>query len=222
MISTAGSSTPPQESVSFGADELSWEDQYKLLSSTIIPRPIALVSSDGPLGPNAAPFSAFNYISIDPPMLMFSIGPNQGAKKGQEKDTLVNVRASGEFVVNVVDEANIEKMNLCVPEYAAGVNEIELAGFTTAPSLRVRPPRIVDVPVQFECKVVQILELGNAPYHVVIGEVVQVHCRADVINERKHIDMARLNPVGRLIGPGMYARITDNFQLLPPALPRAD
>jgi len=208
-----------QQFVSFDTRELDWADQYKLLSSTIIPRPIALVSTDGPLGPNAAPFSAFNYISIDPPMLMFSVGPNQGAKKGQEKDTLVNVRATGEFVVNVVDDANIEKMNVCVPEYAAGVNEIELAGFTTAPSLHVKPPRIADVPVQFECKMTQILELGNAPYYVVIGEVVQVHCRDDVINERKHIDLARLNSVGRLIGPGMYSRITDNFQLLPPKLP---
>lgn len=219
MSSNADSASPARRSVSFDTSELGWADQYKLLSSTIIPRPIALVSTDGPLGPNAAPFSAFNYICIDPPMLMFSVGPNQGAKKGQEKDTLVNVRATGEFVVNVVDEANIEKMNLCVPEYAAGVNEIEIAGFTTAPSVRIKPPRIVDVPVQFECKVVQILELGNSPYHVVIGEVVQVHCREDVINERKHIDMARLNPIGRLIGPGMYSRITDNFQLLPPTLP---
>lgn len=214
----ASSRANDHNTLSFDTRELDWAEQYKLLSSTVIPRPIALVSTDGPAGLNAAPFSAFNYISIDPPMLMFSVGPAQAEKKGEEKDTLVNVRATGEFVVNVVDEANIEKMNQCVPEYAAGINEIELAGFNTAPSKHIKPPRITDVPVQFECRLVQILEFGNTPYYVVVGEVVQFHCRNDVIDERKYVDMERLNLVGRLVGPGRYSRINDNFEVLPPKL----
>ncbi|MDQ8030474.1 MAG: flavin reductase family protein [Bordetella sp.] len=202
--------------MSFDCKDMSWSDQYKLMSSTVIPRPIALVSTEGPAGLNAAPFSFFNAIALGPPMLMFSIGPTQVEKRGKPKDTLVNIEATREFVIQLVDDRSLEKMNLCAPEYASDVNEMELAGFNMAPSIKVKPPRILDCPVQFECVLTEILVLGRTPYHVVIGEVVQAHYRSDIVDENLHIDMQALNPVGRLANPGMYARITDRFQLLPP------
>lgn len=196
--------------------DLSWDEQYKLISSTVIPRPIALVSTDGPAGRNAAPFSFFNAVSIGPPMVMFCIGPTKLEKLGQEKDTLRNVRETGEFVVQLVDDANKERMNLCAPEYGADVDEMERAGFTTAPSVRVKAPRIIDCPVQFECVVTDIHTLGKTPYHMVVGEIVYAHYRSGIVNQRLHVDMLAMNPVGRLSNPGMYSRITDHFQMLPP------
>jgi flavin reductase (DIM6/NTAB) family NADH-FMN oxidoreductase RutF len=216
MIADATGSLPGPKMVSFDCKELSWNEQYKLISSTVIPRPIALVSTDGPAGLNAAPFSFFNAIALGPPMLMFSIGPTQAEKRGHLKDTLVNIEATREFVVQLVDDANLEKMNLCSPEYGRQVNEMAHAGFATAPSRKVKPPRITDCPVQFECVLTDIIVLGDTPYHVVIGEIVQAHYRSDIVDERFHIDMGALDVVGRLANPGMYARITDRFQLLPP------
>lgn len=198
---------------------LDWDEQYKLISSTVIPRPIALVSTDGPAGRNAAPFSFFNAIALGPPMVMFSIGPTKFSKAGQEKDTLRNVQATREFVVQLVDDANKERMNLCSAEYAADVDEMKLAGFTTAPSIRVNAPRITDCPVQLECTVVDIVSLGTTPYWMVIGEVVYAHYRAGIVNDRLHVDMLAMNPISRLSNPGMYGRITDNFQMPPPKQP---
>lgn len=196
--------------------KLSWDEQYKLVSSTVIPRPIALVSTDGPAGRNAAPFSFFNAVALGPPMVMFCIGPTKFAKAGQDKDTLLNVRATGEFVVQLVDDANKERMNQCSFEYGAGIDEMAVAGFQTAPSLRVKAPRIVDCPVQMECVVVDIHALGSTPYWMVIGEVVYAHYHSGIVDPRLHVDMVAMNPIGRLSNPGMYARITDHFQMLPP------
>lgn len=168
------------------------------------------------MGKNAAPYSFFNAVALGPPMVMFSIGPTKFAKAGQEKDTLRNIRETNEFVLHLVDDANKERMNACAPEYATGVDEMELAGFTTQPSLKVTPPRIVDCPVQFECVVSQILELGSTPYWMVIGEVVYAHYRAGIVNEQLHVDMMSMNPIGRLSNPGMYTRITDHFRMDPP------
>jgi flavin reductase (DIM6/NTAB) family NADH-FMN oxidoreductase RutF len=196
--------------------ELSWDEQYKLISNTVIPRPIALVSTDGPAGRNAAPFSFFNAVALGPPMVMFSVGPTKFEKAGQEKDTLRNIRETGEFVLQLVDDANKDRMNLCVPEYGSEIDEMERAGFATAPSVRIKAPRIVDCPVQFECVVSGIHTLGETPYHMVIGEIVYAHYRSGILNQRLHVDMLAMNPIGRLSNPGMYARITDHFQLLPP------
>jgi flavin reductase (DIM6/NTAB) family NADH-FMN oxidoreductase RutF len=199
--------------------KLSWDEQYKLVSSTVIPRPIALVSTDGPAGRNAAPFSFFNAVALGPPMVMFCIGPTKFAKAGQDKDTLRNVRATVEFVVQLVDDANRERMNQCSYEYGADVDEMAAAGFTTAASLRVKPPRIVDCPVQMECVVVDIHSLGSTPYWMVIGEVVYTHYHSGIVDAQLHVDMLAMNPIGRLSNPGMYARITDHFQMLPPVSP---
>lgn len=199
--------------------QLSWDQQYKLISSSVIPRPIALVSTDGPAGRNAAPFSFFNAVALGPPMVMFSIGPTKFQKAGQDKDTLVNIRATGEFVLQLVDDANKERMNRCALEYGVDVDEIALVGFTAAPSVRVKAPRIADCPVQFECVVRDIHELGTTPYQMVIGEVVYAHYRSGIVDSKLNVDMVAMNLIGRLSSPAFYTRYTDHFSM---PLPQMD
>ncbi len=200
--------------VSIDLPSLSWSDQYKLLSSTVIPRPIALVSTLGPQGPNAAPFSFFNAVSFCPPMLMISIGPATG---GGEKDTLTNLKSNGECVVHIVDDANAERMNRCATEYPLGIDEISQSGFSTLASTCVRPPRIAELPVHYECQVHSMTPLGEPACHLVLLNVVAAHFRADIVGERLRIDMLGLNAIGRLSSPGMYTRITDHFRMdVPP------
>ncbi len=208
---------PSDRMVGVDCKALNLADQERLISNTIVPRPIALVTTQGPAGLNAAPFSFFNIAGVGPPMLMFSIAPTKFEKRGQPKDTLINLRANGEFVVHLVDDANKDRMNLCCPEFPAGVSEVEIAGFRLAPSVKVRPPRIIDSPMHFECVLMQIHPLGELPYHLVIGEIVYAHYREGVLDERLHVDLDALNTIGRLSTPGTYTRITDRFQLLPPA-----
>ncbi len=197
------------ESVAFDPNELDHDEQYKLMVGSVVPRPIALVSTLGPDGPNAAPFSFFNTFGIDPPIIAFSASSRDGVLK----DTIRNIRAMGEFVVHIVDDPLKEKMNICAIEYAGEVNEIIEAGLRTAPSLKVRPPRLIDCPVQMECKLLQIVPLGRRPYDMVIGEVVQFHYRKGLVNGRYHVNAGLLNPLGRLAGYDGYTRITDRFPM---------
>lgn len=201
------------ETVEFDPATMSFTEQYKLLTGTVVPRPIGLVATLGPDGVNAAPFSFFNAVAASPPMVAFSIGPRTEGVK----DTLSNLRHIPEFVVHLVDEAAKDGMNVCAVDHAPGVDEIALAGFHTAPSRKVRPPRILDCPVQYECRVEQVVELGGVPYHLVIGEVLHMHYRAGIVNERLHVDPDRLGTIGRLAGAGLYCRIGDRFTM--PALP---
>ena len=122
----------------FDAAKLTQLEQYKLLIGTVTPRPIALVTTLGPTGPNAAPFSFFNAVGSDPAMLCFS----SGNRETGAKDTIANIRECPEFVVHIVSDAIKDKMNACAVDYPRGVNELEKAGFTAVPSKKVRPPRI--------------------------------------------------------------------------------
>jgi flavin reductase (DIM6/NTAB) family NADH-FMN oxidoreductase RutF len=191
------------------ASRVSWQDQYKLMIGTVTPRPIALVTTLGPDGPNAAPFSFFNAVGSDPAMLMFSVGD----RSGQAKDTVRNIRETPEFVVHIVSDAIKDKMNVCAIDYPFGVNELEKAGFTALPSRKVKPPYIAEAPVAMECKLMQIVELGHKPYHVVFGEVVYFHYHDGIVNERYHVDIGAMNPIGRLAGKGGYCRVTDRFEM---------
>lgn len=187
------------------------KDMSKLMSAVVVPRPIALVTTLGPEGPNAAPFSFFNLVCADPPMLMFSMAPREGTTM---KDTVRNIERVPEFVVHIVDEPNREKMNLCSTEWPHGVDEIGRAGFSTVPSCKVRPPRIADCPVQLECRLERMLKLGRKPYTMIIGEVVLAHFREGLVDEaRYYVDVARLEAMGRMEGGDMYTRLTDRFRM---------
>ena len=193
----------------FDAAALDAKTQYKLLIGSITPRPIALVTTLGSQGPNAAPFSFFNGVGSDPAMVMFSVGDTGG----RAKDTIANILEIPEFVVHIVSDAMKEKMNICAIDYPRGVNEITEAGFTALASKKVRPPRIAEAPVAFECRLLQRLELGRVPYHVVIGEVVYFHFHEGIVDERFYVDTGRIDPIGRLGGSGGYTRITDRFDM---------
>jgi flavin reductase (DIM6/NTAB) family NADH-FMN oxidoreductase RutF len=188
---------------------LSGAQQYSLLTGSVVPRPIALVTTLGANGPNAAPFSFFNVIGVDPPMVLFSVGMRAGA----DKDTVRNLKSCPELVIHIVDQANAEKMNICSTPFPHGVNEIEAAQFETIPSEVVGPPRIRSCPVHFECVLERILPFGAVPYNLVIAQIVRMHFRDDVVDAKWHIDMRALDPIARVTGPGMYARTTDLFKL---------
>lgn len=190
---------------------------YKLLIGSVVPRPIAWVSTMSAEGqPNLAPFSYFNIGCANPPTLLFC--PDR-RPNGAKKDTLLNVEATEEFVIHVVDEANVEAMNRTSANYPAGVNEFEAAGLLTVPSTKIRPPRLASAPIAFECRLFQIIPLGDGMSggEVVIGRVVLMHVRDDV-RVGTYIDLEALRPIARLAGDG-YARVTDTFDLPRPVLP---
>jgi flavin reductase (DIM6/NTAB) family NADH-FMN oxidoreductase RutF len=124
-----------------------------------------------------------------------------------------NIRETPEFVVHIVNDAIKDKMNVCAVDYPYGVNELEKAGFTAVPSRKVRVPRIAEAPVALECRLMQIVELGRKPYHVVFGEIVYFHYHDGIVNDRYHVDVGAVNPIGRLAGKGGYCRITDRFEM---------
>lgn len=210
------SSDNSSQTVGFDPASMRTHEQYKLLIGTVMPRPIALVTTIGPEGLNAAPFSFFNAIGVKPPMLMLSIGPRDGAVK----DTVHNLQAIPEFVVHMVDYASVQKMNICAIDFARSINEIERAGFRTAPSVKVRPPRLIDCPVQFECRVMDMRKIGRLPYDLIIGEIVWFHYRAGLVDADLNVDAELLDPIGRLSGELNYTRIKSRFAM--PRLPIPD
>jgi flavin reductase (DIM6/NTAB) family NADH-FMN oxidoreductase RutF len=188
--------------------KLEEREQYKLMTGSIVPRPIALVTTIGAHGVNAAPFSLFNMVGSDPPMVAFSVG-HQG--DGREKDTLANIRALPEFVVHICSEEIAAAMNVCATDFSSEVSEVSEAGFTTIPSSNVKPPRIAEALVQMECRMMQIIPLGTR-HHLIIGEVVMFHYADGLVDDRYNVDLSVLRPIGRLSGP-RYARIRDIFSL---------
>ena len=186
-------------------------DRYKLLSSTITPRPIAWVSTIGRDGTlNAAPFSFFNVFGEDPPVLAFAINSRS---IDDLKDTGNNVRFQQEFVVNLVSEELLEQMNITAIEFGSDVNEFVEAGLTPAPSTKVRTPRIAESPVSLECRLMMIIELGMAR-SLVLGEVLSMHVRPDAVRDQKrfYIETSKLNLVGRMQG-NSYVRTSDVMEL---------
>lgn len=182
---------------------------YKLLTCTVVPRPIAwVVTQDANGQPNAAPFSFFNAFSGDPPVVCLGMGHrNLGPK-----DSLNNIRRSGEFVINMVSEDVLEQMNTTAIPFPPEVNEILTAGLSTEPSEQVGPPRIAESPVALECRMQQIIDL-DGPNSLVIAKVVAVHIRDSAVTnpERCYIDTPSLNLVGRMESPGYYTRTSDRF-----------
>ncbi len=186
-------------------DSLTPPKRYKLLTGSVIPRPIAFVTTlneDG--GINAAPFSQFIIVAANPGLLGFSVGP---APRGI-KDTLRNVRRSGEFVINTVPEELAEAVQLCADIEEPGVDELAKAGLTTLPSELVGPPRVAESRIQFECRVEKIVEFGDAPNSLVVGRVLLMHARSGLVNKACHVDAAASNALGR-IGGRNYCRVSE-------------
>jgi len=201
--------------------ELPYSEFYNLLISSVVPRPIAWVSTVNAAGrPNLAPFSFFNAVCADPPLLAFAPGmrrPKQAeANRGEPKDTLRNVRETREFVVNLVTHELAEAMNLTSGEYDASVNEFELAKLTPQPSKIVRAPRVAESPVSFECKLHQILDFSPAPTgaSLVIGKIVSIHIDDAHLKEGK-LDRNSLDLIGRM-GGMQYTRTTQRFEMVRP------
>jgi flavin reductase (DIM6/NTAB) family NADH-FMN oxidoreductase RutF len=187
---------------------------YKLLVGVVVPRPIAFVSTISPEGvANLAPFSFFTVASANPPVLCFT-----ASYREPRKDTLVNVRATGEFVVNIVSEEFAAKMNVTSGEYPYGVDEFAMAELTQAPSELVRPPRVRESHVSMECKLVQTVEVSNQPLGgtLILGEVVTFHIDDEIIEEFR-IDPDKLAAVGRMAG-NTYAKTRDRFDLIRPQI----
>ena len=190
---------------------------YKLMASTITPRPIAWITSQDAQGRlNAAPFSFFNAFCADPPIVGVGIGsrPDGEADDPSPKDSWGNIRATKSFVVQLVDEASAGAMNRTATPFAPGENELALADIETLPSTHVAPPRIASSPVAFECLLHQEIALGDSNA-LILGRVLAMHVRDDAVldAERLHIATERLGLIGRMHGAGWYARTSDLFKL---------
>jgi flavin reductase (DIM6/NTAB) family NADH-FMN oxidoreductase RutF len=209
MIAAAGGC------VYFDARELTPRDAYKLLIGSVVPRPIGWVSTISAEGVgNLAPFSFYMAATGHPPTVIVS----NEYRNGEPKDTLRNVMAVPEFVLNVVSEDVGEAMNATSEEMPFGVDELPLAGLTPAPSTLVRPVRVAESPINMECRVVQLVPIGDpmTGATLIIGEVVAWHVHDDVFDaERMRIRLDVLKAVGRLAGDG-YSRTRDQFDMIRP------
>jgi flavin reductase (DIM6/NTAB) family NADH-FMN oxidoreductase RutF len=187
---------------------------YPILASLVTPRPIAFVTSLSPDGQtNAAPFSFFNLLGADPPILALAPGDRPD---GTPKDTARNIRLTHEFVVNLVDETIAEAMNKCAASLPYGENELVKAGLTSVPSSLVKPPRIAESPVSLECFEWGTLQIGDN--RVVIGLIKRVHVRDDLFDPHtKRIRSEQLHLIGRMASPNWYCRTRDRFEMIRPA-----
>ncbi|WP_367129174.1 flavin reductase family protein [Saccharothrix sp. HUAS TT1] len=200
------------EAVAFDPATMPAAEVFGLLTATVTPRPIAWTSTVGRDGVlNLAPFSFYTVVSNTPPMLSLTIedGPN-----GRVKDTLVNIRDSGEFVVNSVSVDVADRMHRTSLEHAADTDEFEIAGLTPVPSTRVRPPRVAESAIGMECRLRQLLRPGSDT--VVIGEVVAVHVAPDLLRAPGRIDLGGLRPLGRVASRFTDVRATFALPLTAP------
>ncbi len=191
----------------------SLKENHKIMIGSIVPRPIAFVSTksnDGIL--NLAPFSYFNGVCSNPPTIMFA--PARRGYDGLTKDTLNNIQNTKEFVINLVSEEISEPMVACATDYDKEIDEFEISGLTPIDSIKVKPPRVKESKVSFECNLNTIIEIGEAEPgagFVVLGTIVMFHID-DKVYKNGHIDLEALNPIGRLAG-NSYTRIFDNFDI---------
>ena len=195
----------------FDCSRIAPRDSYKLLISTVVPRPIALVTSVDREGRvNAAPFSFFNAMDFDPPTVVLGL---EARPDGRLKDTAANIQASGEFVVNVVDEALARRMIVCAIRFEPETSEIEQAGLELLSSVEVAAPRLAASPAALECRAFQTIERRHRR-HIVLAEVLHFHVRDDLVldRERCHVDTLNMKAIGRL-NAASYTTTTDNFEM---------
>lgn len=201
--------------VQFDFEKLNPRDCYKLLISTVVPRPIAWVTTVDKQGrPNAAPYSFFNCLSSDPPILALGI---ENRDEQTFKDTAWNIRCTEVFTVNIVDRNNIDAMNITATAFGNEINELEQAGLNMIDGTSVASPRIVQAPVSFECRRHIGIEIGTSR-EIVLGRVLKAFIRSDIVNtENHHVDHTALDAVGRMGGQG-YAFTQDYFDLPTPSV----
>jgi flavin reductase (DIM6/NTAB) family NADH-FMN oxidoreductase RutF len=201
--------------VHFDFATLSARDVYKLLIGTVIPRPIAFVTTINEAGlVNAAPFSFFNCLSSDPPIV--AIGVENHADM-RFKDTGHNIRMTEEFTVNITDDAMLEAMNNCAVSFPPEVDELQMAGLTAMPGVHVKCPRIAEAPASLECRRYMTLEVGKSR-EIVLGLVLGCFIREGVVNPaNKHVDQLKMDAIGRL-GGHTYSRTRDQVDIPTPSL----
>lgn len=187
---------------------------YPILASLVTPRPIALVTTISPDGKvNAAPFSFFNVLGANPPIVAFAPGDRDD---GTPKDTALNIRATHEFVVNLVDEKIAQAMNLCAASLPYGESELAHAGLNASPSSAIKPPRIAEAPASLECVEWGTLNIGDN--RVVVGIVKRVHLREGLFDaEKRRVRGEELATIGRMSAPHWYCRTRDRFEMIRPA-----
>ena len=203
----------------FDFETLSTQERYKLLVATVVPRPIAWVVTQDLEGRlNAAPYSFFNVFSADPPVMVIGIG---GRKPGDAKDTGQNIRETSQFTVCLVNHDSSAAMNVTAIDFPPEIDEIATAGLTTLPSTKIKPPRIAESPVAFECERFMAIELAT-DRSLVLGRVLAMHVRDDCVMDaaRCYIDTPKLDLIGRMHGAGWYARTTDLYEQ--PRIPLGD
>ncbi|ATI79582.1 flavin reductase family protein [Sphingobium yanoikuyae] len=197
----------------FDMRSLPMATRYKIVNSTITPRPIAWITTRSEAGVvNAAPYSFFNCVGTEPPLVALGL-LKEPVSRGL-KNTATNIIATGEFVVNLVCEDDAEKMNHCSVDAPADVSEIDYAGIETAPSVLVASPLIASSPVSFECRKVAAMDIGTMQT-VIIGEIVMAHIRDEFITDRERVyfDTPAMKLIGRTHGSGWYVRNGDSFQM---------
>jgi len=199
--------TPP---VSVDPSELDTHAVYKLLIGSVVPRPIAWVSTISPAGVlNLAPFSFFTVASCEPPMVSVTFVRRGHLDASPPKDTLSNIEATGEYVVNVVAVALGDAMAKSAVVYPPDVDEFEIAGLTTAECEVVSVPRVLEAPISMECRVEAVLQPGSDV--VVIGRVLRFHFREGILQDNGRVDLVGLNPLARLAGN--YTCIAEPFAI---------
>jgi flavin reductase (DIM6/NTAB) family NADH-FMN oxidoreductase RutF len=206
----------------FDLSAAGFRESYQLLTRVVSPRPIAFVSTLSAEGKgNLAPFSYFNLGGASPPSVVFSV---LNDRFGKEKDTLLNIRETGEYVINVVTRPMAEKMNLTSANFPRGVNEFEQAGFTQVPSRLVAPPRVGESPVAMECRLYTLVPHGEGPLagHYVIGQVLLVQVDETLLDEKGRPDPPRIGFLGRMGGDWYDHASGDSLFTMPrpPDLPR--
>jgi flavin reductase (DIM6/NTAB) family NADH-FMN oxidoreductase RutF len=197
---------------------LSNMQKYWLITGSIAPRPIALVTTRGANElHNAAPFSSFTYMGEDPPLMVIGVDlyGEESHRPGEIKDTLKNIGERGEFVVNMVDESLLEKMVLCGSDFPSDVSELDAVGLSLAPSQEMETQRIAETPIAWECKLYKILDFATSR-SIVFGEIVAMYFRDDLLDaEAMRVRVDRFAPCGRLGGPN-YSRTSDRIRLSVP------
>lgn len=200
--------------MNFDLDKATGRQAYNLLIGLVAPRPIAWVTSMNEEGRlNAAPFSAYNYVCTDPPIIAMGVTdrPTGGFVP---KDTARNIRRTGEFVVNVVTEDLMPQMNICATDFPAEINELEMAGLTTTPSQLVKVPRIAQAHAALECREYTTMEIGRS--RIILGRVVAIYIEDQFVDPVGPYVLAEdLHAIGRMNGLGSYVKTRDSFLTMP-------